>query len=357
MKRKKLIFSLVVLLSLCLMATAAFAAPPDWVQQKQQAKGIGVFKDLNSNHWAYDQVQTMVRSGIITGYPDKTFRPNQEVNRAEFAKMLVLSLDLDNTASGQTFKDIPKTHWAYDEIQRASNYLTGYRYADDTLYFKPGDNAVREDVAVALVKAKEIKTLTNYQEIEKYEDYHEISLNLRPYVAAAVDAKLMGGWKGRDGKMYLGPQKSLTRAEVASLLYRAVDGKFDKIVVDQDDAEKVSVDDQDNGYQGDVDFELMRIADVPAGIRDLVNDNLERETQSFTTINQKTYLVVTRGEMRTGGYDVTIRDIVDDGDMLTVYVKYTDPDPDDFVSQALTYPYVIAVIDEQDKDIRFRIER
>lgn len=357
MKRKNFVVFLVVLLSLCLMATAAFAVPPDWVQQKMQAKGIGVFKDLNPNHWAYDQVQAMVRCGIIAGYPDNTFHPNKEVNRAEFAKMLVLSLNLDEEASGQTFKDIPKTHWAYDEIQRASNYLTGYRYADGTLYYKPGESAVREDVAVALVKAKGIKTLTDYRELQKFVDYHKISPDLRPYVAAAVDAKLMGGWKDRDGKMYLGPQKSLTRAEAASLLYRAVDGKFDKIVDDQEDAKKVPVDDQDEVYEGDVDFELVRIADVPARIRDLVNNNLEKETQSFRTINQKTYLMVTRGEMRTGGYDVTIRDIVDDGDRLTVYVKYTDPDPDDFVSQALTYPYVIAVIDEQDKGIRFRIER
>ena len=191
------------------MATAAVAAPPAHVQAMQMEKGIGVFKDLNSNHWAYEQVQAMVQSGIIAGYPDSTFKPNQEVNRAEFAKMLVLSLNLDNKASGQTFKDIPKTHWAYNEIQRSSNYLTGYRYADGTLYFKPNESAVREDVAVALVKAKGIKTLTNYREIQKFADYNEISSNLRPYVAAAVDAKLMGGWQDRDGKMYLGDRKSV----------------------------------------------------------------------------------------------------------------------------------------------------
>ena len=182
-----------------------------------------------------------LESGIIAGYPDNTIRPNSEVTRAEYAKMLVLSVKLENKPSGQTFEDVDKTFWAYSEIQRSNNYLTGYRYTDGKLYFKPNDCAVRENVAVALVKAKGLKTLTNYQDIQKYADYDEISPNLRPYVAAAVDAKLLGGWKDRDDKMYLGPQKSLTRAEAASLLNRAVDGKFEKVVVDGDAADKVIV--------------------------------------------------------------------------------------------------------------------
>lgn len=354
MKRKSLVVFLVALLSICLMATAAIAAPPTWVQDMQKEKRIGVFKDFNPNHWAYKEVQAMVESGIIAGYKDNTFRPNKEVTRAEYAKLLVLSLNLDNNPTGQTFEDVDKTFWAYSEIQRSNNYLTGYRYNDGKLYFKPRDVAVREDVAVSLVKAKGLKTLTNYQEIQKYADYDEISPNLRPYVAAAVDAKLLGGWKDSDDKMYLGPQKSLTRAEAVSLLYRAVDGKFEKVVVD-DDADKVPVNDQDEDFPK-VDFELINFSDAPAMVQDLVNQSLLTEGNSIKTIDQKTYFVVTRGEKNTGDYDVTIRDVVNDGVQLVVYVKYTDPAANESVTQALTYPYVIAVIDKQDKAISFIID-
>lgn len=356
MKKRNLIVFLIVLLSICLVATAALAAPPTWVQEMQKEKRIGMFKDLNPNHWAYQEINAMVENGIFAGYPDNTIRPNTEVTRAEYAKMLVLSLNLDNKPSGQTFEDVGKTFWAYSEIQSSSNYLTGYRYTNGKLYFHPNERAVREDVAVALVKAKGIKPINSYREIQKYADYNEISPNLRPYVAAALDAKLMGGWKDSNGKMYLGPQKSLTRAEAASLLYRSVDGKFEKVIVDGDNGEKVPVNDQDEEYPKDVNFKLVAFSNAPSSIQDFVNKNLRNEGQWVRTIGSKTYLVVTRGEKSTGGYDVTIKDVVDDGVRLAVYVEYTDPAANEHVTQALTYPYVIAVIDKQDKAIRFIID-
>jgi exopolysaccharide biosynthesis protein len=51
------------------------------------------FVDLSSNHWAYKPIQSIVKSGIASGYPDNTFRADKAVSRAEFASMLQRCID------------------------------------------------------------------------------------------------------------------------------------------------------------------------------------------------------------------------------------------------------------------------
>ncbi len=52
------------------------------------------FSDLTNEHWAYEPIIEMANKGILAGYPDGTFLPNKSITRAEFAKILVLSLNL-----------------------------------------------------------------------------------------------------------------------------------------------------------------------------------------------------------------------------------------------------------------------
>ena len=53
------------------------------------------FSDLPEGHWAYESINEMMEKGILNGYPDGTFLPSKNVTRAEFAKILVLSLELE----------------------------------------------------------------------------------------------------------------------------------------------------------------------------------------------------------------------------------------------------------------------
>lgn len=50
----------------------------------------GSFSDVPIGHWAYQEVKLMSDYGIINGYPDGTFKPDETVTRAQFAKMMVL---------------------------------------------------------------------------------------------------------------------------------------------------------------------------------------------------------------------------------------------------------------------------
>ncbi len=189
------------------------------------------FSDLPTNHWAYENIMEMVEMGILSGYPDGTFRPNNTISRAEFAKIMVLALQLETTRpAAPTFTDVATSHWAYEVVESARNYLTGYR---DTrtgeLTFEPSSVAVREDVAVAIVKAKGFGNApANLSLLNQFPDREQISPALRNHVAIAVEKGYM---RGTDRGFE--PQKALTRAEACALLSR--------IMVREDEGEKEKI--------------------------------------------------------------------------------------------------------------------
>ncbi|MGE5473327.1 MAG: S-layer homology domain-containing protein, partial [Ignavibacteriales bacterium] len=192
--------------------------------------GEANFKDVSIEHWAYNEIMEMSKSGIINGYSDGTFKPEKAVTRAEFAKMMVLSLNLAlNNPSNATFVDLGSSHWAYKFVEAAKSYLTGYKTTEGMKY-KPDKNAMREDVTVALVRAKGYQNdSVNEAEIYKtFKDANKISPNLRKYVLIAKKRGLING--DPNGKFR--PQDTLTRAEAAKLLWQIANQVGDKVIID-----------------------------------------------------------------------------------------------------------------------------
>ncbi|MFD2371393.1 S-layer homology domain-containing protein [Brevibacillus sp. GCM10020057] len=190
------------------------------------------FSDVPRNHWAYKEITEMAEKGIIAGYNDRTFRPNNQVTRAEFAKIMIAAADVDieKRSISQTFKDVPKSHWAFYYVEYAKPYLTGYK-SGSTYTYKPNEAAVREDIAVALVRllGYDKKYNADLNQLKKFKDDDEISPALRSYIAIAIQTNLMQG-----SNNYFRPQDPITRAEAASLLYRALierkDGDETKVI-------------------------------------------------------------------------------------------------------------------------------
>jgi len=247
MKRKfKMLLSAVIVFMLIVSSISGVFADSSkgkGQQQKQQnqlVKSIkNYFKDIDDNHWACQAILELVERGIINGYPDKTFRPDEKVTRSEFAKMMTLALNLKSTGKTQTFVDVPPTSWDYEVVEAAKSYLTGYKTSDGKMYFYGSRPAVREDMAVALVKALKLPVEKENGQLKKiFKDYDEISPNLRDYIYTAYKNEIM---IGSDGKFL--PQKNLTRAEAAMLILRTL-YKTEKVVVDDDHEDKVVVDDQ-----------------------------------------------------------------------------------------------------------------
>ena len=84
------------------------------------------YSDVAATSWYNTAVSTLSSMGIITGYPDGTFRPNAAITRAEFAA-IAARFDNDGDKTSAKFSDIA-THWAKDEISIAYNngWITGY---------------------------------------------------------------------------------------------------------------------------------------------------------------------------------------------------------------------------------------
>ena len=107
------------------VATIFFRLLTDDVRDENLTK-TNRYSDVAATAWYNTAVSTLSSMGIITGYPDGTFRPNAAITRAEFAA-IAARFDHDGDKTAAKFSDIA-THWAKDEISIAYNngWITGY---------------------------------------------------------------------------------------------------------------------------------------------------------------------------------------------------------------------------------------
>ena len=107
------------------VATIFFRLLTDDVRDENLTK-TNRYSDVAATSWYNTAVSTLSSMGIITGYPDGTFRPNTAITRAEFAA-IAARFDNDGDKTAAKFSDIA-THWAKDEISIAYNngWITGY---------------------------------------------------------------------------------------------------------------------------------------------------------------------------------------------------------------------------------------
>ena len=106
------------------------------------------FTDIENGKWYSQAIAYLTSIGILTGYGDGTFKPNEPITRAEFAA--VISRFDESAAAGAAlnFSDVPETHWAFGAISKAveKSWLNGY--PDGT--FKP-QNAITRAEAVTVI--------------------------------------------------------------------------------------------------------------------------------------------------------------------------------------------------------------
>lgn len=107
-----------------------------------------------AGHWAKNSVAGLMNAGVISGYPDGSFQPDKTVTRAEFTVMLVKALKLE-PKTGSTFKDTT-AHWARESISTAAvnGLISGY----DQNTFGPDNLITREQAAVIIARAAQLET-------------------------------------------------------------------------------------------------------------------------------------------------------------------------------------------------------
>ena len=113
---------------------------------------VAFFSDMNENHWAYKQIKDLSEQSIVIGYPDGTFKPDDNVTRAEFASMAIKALGQEhaNVIQPIKFVDIDSSYWAYDAIEKAV-YFELISNDKDSELFRPEDPVSRaEAISIAV---------------------------------------------------------------------------------------------------------------------------------------------------------------------------------------------------------------
>lgn len=102
-----------------------------------------------SGHWAEAYIVKLLGNGVVQGYPDGTFQPGKAVTRAEFASMLVKALNLQ--ATGQSAFSDMSGHWAKNTVAIAADHGIVTGYEDGT--FRPNQQVTRQEMVAMAVRA------------------------------------------------------------------------------------------------------------------------------------------------------------------------------------------------------------
>lgn len=241
----KKIFSFIAALSLLFAVTAAGADAAD------------SFTDIKG-HWAEDTIIKWQDKGIVSGYPDGSFKPDNPVTRAELAKILTTAFDLENTNENKLIEnpygDVDTNAWYWRYIQCADIYIPMYAlpvaYETNMPYiengehdkngFLPDTDAIRMHTAESLVELKrerdnikpnlpDINTIQEaLQKTFKDDDYENLYImhqtvpfNVRRMFENTWLANELGIIKG-DAEGYFLPYNRVTRAELLTMIDRII---------------------------------------------------------------------------------------------------------------------------------------
>jgi len=180
------------------------------------------FSDIaNVQAWAGKQIQVVAAKGAIEGIGQGKFAPKSNVTRAEFAKMLVRALNLENNSAVQSFTDVSSSAWyaPYVAVAAEKGIITGR----STTKFDPNATITRAEMATMISRAlKSInpEATTDATAISKFSDAAKISASLKDGVAFAASNNLVIGNGGK-----FNPNDTATRAEAAVIIYRTINFK------------------------------------------------------------------------------------------------------------------------------------
>lgn len=154
MGKMKRFFSLMLVLTIVLGSFSSVFAAEEVKEAKAEKELRTVPKDVVGTEYE-KAVARLVAFGVLDGYKDGTYRPEQDVTRAEFAKILVEALGIGKAAEAAkgkvTFKDVPASHWASGYVNTASGEGLLKGFPDGT--FKPEDQVTYAEALTMLVRA------------------------------------------------------------------------------------------------------------------------------------------------------------------------------------------------------------
>ncbi len=197
-----------------------------------------MFSDI-AEHWASQCILALAKRRIVSGYPNRTFRPKATISRAEFAALLPKAFpELPNKRQALSFRDVPVQHWASVVVSWSTQRGLLNSYADGT--FRPRQTLSRAQAIAAIMQGLEVMQgvdavipdlLATEEAASKakpeadaiaqaFSDADAIAESEKGAVASALKRRLL---EPLGEPRSLLPNQAITRGEVAALLCRALE--------------------------------------------------------------------------------------------------------------------------------------
>lgn len=173
------------------------------------------FDDVPEEHWASEAIVELCEKGILNGYEDGSFRPDEFVSREQFVKMFVTAFELYSDNGVANFEDVKVDRWSYNYILTAAS--AGIVNGVNSKEFMPENKVSRQDAAVMLDRlCKKIGINLEGRVIST--DSDAISDYAKESVEKLKAANIISGFE--DGSFR--PMENLTRAQAAKLIYELI---------------------------------------------------------------------------------------------------------------------------------------
>ncbi|WP_332629788.1 C40 family peptidase [Halalkalibacter flavus] len=182
----------------------------------QEAKPVslpaGQYHDVDNSFWAHDMIKRLGEAGIINGYSDFTFKPNNEITRSQVARLLARALDLKPTNYSGDFSDVHSNTSGYEEIQAVVD--AGLFKGDSNGNFRPNDPFTRAHIAIVFDRAfdlPEAVTAAGFTDVPSSSNAYD-----------AIQRLAASGITTGHNDNTFRPNNSTTRAQLAVFLHRAL---------------------------------------------------------------------------------------------------------------------------------------
>ena len=174
------------------------------------------FTDVEENGWYHTGVDFMVKNGFMNGVADDAFDVDGNLTRAQLVTILYRIAGEPESTATNPFADVADGQWYTTAVIWAAE--NGIVKGVNTTTFAPNDQITREQIATILfryAKAEKVEgKLAGFPDAGKVSDYAADAM------AWAVEQGLINGISESDGKTYLAPQETATRAQIAVILMR-----------------------------------------------------------------------------------------------------------------------------------------
>ena len=178
------------------------------------------FSDV-TNHWAKSAINDMGSRMVVNGVGNNNYAPDRNMTRAEFAAIMIRALGLEAGTGASGFADVASTDWCCGYIKTAAAYgiIKGY----DNGNFGPNDTITREQLMAMIARAMVITKLDagltdveTSQLLSKFSDEAFVSDYAKKSIAACLKTGIISG----TSETTISPQANITRAEVAVMVER-----------------------------------------------------------------------------------------------------------------------------------------